>query len=303
MATIRTRLHLYNFLSAKHPAYKAMCEAINANADGRGVWMNTWGGDTAKGGDKFYCGKTNEVVTVDVELDTAHVFGNQWNEAGEGGRRLFDWYEEYQPNRNPDLKRGHWLEVTPEMAETRRLTLKCRYCGHQYGPHHDPLPNPLPGPGLALFCNRCLDSEYLKPDDLPLLRLSSVADQEADRKHTVQPLEGEERERLMARYVERQTTGTDSRAKRRRDKQRADVVSKYEKETAAALAERDGMLWLWDNGVSLDNVIYYPHTGKFSFGWRSEVAPEVESKLLDILCEFPFPYEIKAQKKRAATTA
>lgn len=179
------------------------------------------------------------------------------------------------------------------MAEARRLTLKCRHCGHQYGPWHDPLPEPMPGPGLVLFCSRCLDSEYLEPKDLKLLRLSSVTDQEVNKRGTVAELTEQERAWLMPRYVTRQTTGHDSRSNQRRQKQRADVLKKFEEETAAATAERDGMLWLWDKGLSLDNVIYYSHTGKFSFGWRSPVSAEVESKLLDVISEFPFPYEIK----------
>lgn len=270
MVTFKATLHHYEFESATHPAYKAMCERIAANSDARGEWMNVWA--TGKGERK---GNASEVV----EIETAHIFGNQWNTAD--GRRVFDWYEEYT---HQMFRRGHWLEITPELAELRRVTHSCGYCGKHYGPHHDAMPG-------TPFCTACLDSEYLKAEDLKLLRLLPVCETFGG---TRPDLTDAERAELMPRYVERQTTGTDSRAKARRDKQRADVLEKYTKETTAATQERDGMLWLWDNGVSLDNVIYYDHTRTFSFGWRSPVGAEVKARLLDLLTGFPFAFVIKS---------
>jgi hypothetical protein len=293
MPTFKTTLHRYRFPSGAHPGYKAMTREIEANADGRGHWMHTM--DGGPGGD--FTGPAEGVTSEPVELEAKHIFGNQWNEAdaeGKTGRRLFDWFELARFDGYP-VKAGHWLEITPAMAEARRQTLRCGYCGAQYGPLHA-------APPADGFCAACLDSEHLKPDDLYLLRVLPVAECERPRFQRPNLTEGE-RAALMPRYVERQTTGTDSRANAKRQKQRADVLKKYEAETTAATAERDGMLWLWDHGVSLDNVIYYSHTGKFSFGWRSPVADEVKAALLDLLCEFPFPYEIKATSGKTATVA
>lgn len=78
------------------------------------------------------------------------------------------------------------------------------------------------------------------------------------------------------------------------------MLSKYESEKRSNEIEKEGMLWLWDKGFSLDNVIYYSHTGKFGFGWRSPLSDVVASKLLDIISEFPFPYEIKSESKTYA---
>lgn len=69
------------------------------------------------------------------------------------------------------------------------------------------------------------------------------------------------------------------------------------KDTRNATTERDGKLWIWDHGFSLDNVIYYSHTGRFCFGWRQPVSDSVASKLLDVMSEFPFPYTIKSESK------
>lgn len=288
MATLRTTLHHYSFPSGEHPAYKAMCERIKANAEGRGQWMNAipmkddWRREPE--------GERSEVV----EIETDHIFSNQFNTAD--GRRVFDWYEAYLAygNARPPRKVGHWVEITPEIAAARRDTHKCGYCGKLYGPYH----TPAPADG---FCAACLDSPYLKPEDLKLLRLRRVVDDGPPFKDTPELTE-EERAALMPRYVERQTTGADSRAKKARDKQRADVIEKTAKAIDAATEKREGMLWLLDQGINLDNVIYYEHTRKFCFGWRQPVSAEVKSKLLDLLCEFGHAYEIKSTAGDVNTT-
>jgi hypothetical protein len=283
---MKTTLHHYRFASAKDPGYKAMVRTIEANAEGRGHWMNSSGPPNGPDTRDLPGNHTEE-----VELDPTFLFDNQWNEAdradGNAARRLFDWYEEWT---DAKFKRGHWLEITPEMAQARRNTVKCGFCGKHHGPYHTPAPE-------SGFCEACLDSEYLKPTDFPLLRLRPVIqppDRNGPPMDMNRPLTEAELADLMPRYVQRQTTGTDSRAKKARDRQRQNVLDKFAKETRDAKAERDGMLWLWDHGVSLDNVIYYPHAGKFCFGWRSPLAPEVKSALLDLISEFPFEYEIKA---------
>lgn len=283
MTTFKATLHHYNFPSAASPGYKAMCKRINANSEGRGHWMNSWGGD------RYDSSKANTDEVVEIEA--AHIFGNQWNTAD--GRRVFDWFEEYLPDNSE--KRGHWLEITPELAEVRRVTLSCGYCGKHYGPHHDAVP-------VTPFCTACLDSPHLKTEDLKLLRLCPVLEASASSQGRAE-LTDEEKAELMPRYVERQTIGNDSRAKQRRDKERANILEKFAKETEAATDERDGMMWLWDHGISLDNVIYYSHTQVFSFGWRSPVSPEVKSRLLDLLSEFPFQYEIKPATGSTLTNA
>lgn len=291
MTTLKTTLHRYRFPSAAHPEYKAMVRRIEANADGRGHWMHCISGNRGDSARHVLTGGVG-IESEPVELEPAHLFGNQWNEADgtEKGRRLFDWYEEALAvgnSRNP-LKIGHWLEITPEMAEARRQTVKCGYCGHQHGPYH----TPAPADG---FCAVCLDSAYLKPEDLNLLRLRSIAEEGPSFKDRP-PLTDDERTALMARYVERQTTGNDSRAAKNRAKQRADVLAKFEKESAAAATERDGMLWLWDRNIPLDNVIFYDHKNEFSIGWRSALAPEVREQFTLLMTGFPFPWKF-AEKK------
>jgi hypothetical protein len=57
-----------------------------------------------------------------------------------------------------------------------------------------------------------------------------------------------------------------------------------------------------DHGYrDIDNVIYYTHTGKFGFGWRTPLDAAEVSALLDIITEFPYLYEIKAADGRKLT--
>lgn len=282
---MKTKLHHYRFDSEADPRYKAMVADVEANGvEGRGHWMNCIADPKATPHDK-----QSVFAVEDVDIDTSCIFENQWNETTESGnRRLFDWYEGiiYNNGRKSPVRFGHWLEITPEMTAARKDTRKCGYCGHHYGPFHDPIPTDG-------FCHACLDSPYLKEGELHLLRLLPLVGLQ-----TREKLSDEETARLLPMYVDRQTTGTDSRAKAKRDKQRADVLAKYAKESAGAATERDGMLWLWDRGFSLDNVIFYSHTQRFGFGWRDAVSPSVESKLLDVISEFPFGYTIKCADGR-----
>lgn len=220
--------------------------------------------------------------TIDVDIETACIFENQWNTAPPHNQRVFDWFQQYEINRT-QCARGHWLEITPEMQAAREKTLKCGYCGKHYGPHHGPLPD-------NGFCSACLDSPYLKETELHLLRLLPLLGDQK-RRH----LSKEEKAVLQPRYVERQTTGNDSRAVQKREKQRVRILDDFADVTANATTERDGKMWLWEKGMDIDNVIFYDHTGRFGFGWRSPVSATVKSKLLDILVEFPFEYDIKSE--------
>lgn len=282
---MKTKLHhfCYNIDNPKElQAYNAMVLQITKNSEGRGKWMNAIGNR-----DFDYSEKD---TTENIELDTIHLFDNQWNETTESGnRRLFDWYQEVIYNegrKNENIKRGHWLEITPEMAQIRRVTYACGYCGKLYGPHH--------ATSEGEFCGACLDSPYLKESELRLLRLLPVANKHGERK----PLTETELAELLPCYVERQTTGADSRSAKRREKQRQDVLDEFEKDTKNATLERNGKLWLWERGFDLDNVIFYSHVQRFGFGWRKPLGGKVLDKVLSEISEFPYLYTIATEDGR-----
>lgn len=209
----------------------------------------------------------------EVKLEPQHLFADQWN--GET-LRLHDWYEVYDPQLHNKV--GYWLEQTEEMAAYRRDWFACGYCGEQY---HKP---------TQQFCGKCLDSSYLEKKDLHLLRLLPVNATRGERGE----LSSDELAALLPLYIERQTQGKDSRAVAKREAKRKSVIADCAKEIEQATIERDGFLWFLDRNVNVDNLIYYPHANKFSFGWQQPVSAEVESALLEIISEFPFQYEIKS---------
>lgn len=228
----------------------------------------------------YYRNKIKPLNLKKVELDTANLFNNQWNtaptETSDNGLRVFDWAEAIYENRN--IKEGQYLDQTVEMTEIRQRIRKCGYCGKHYDIDHE-----------SNFCNSCLDSEYLEEKDLFLLRLLPISESD----NNCLPLTEAEETEFIPRFTKAQIEGLTERGKKRIAKQRQDIESKFKDTTQNAKNEHDGLLWLLDNGVNINNCIYYDHTSYFCFGWKVPVSKDVRSKLLDMLNEFPFDYDIK----------
>jgi len=273
---MKTILHHYYFIldnATKRGAYEALKARLNESHAGKffNVLADTRNHE-----------RHNE--TEQVELDPTFLFTNQWNEAGGGNRRLFDWYEAIYPNRQ--VKNGHWLEITPEMEAIREQTLTCGYCG-KYIPASEP---------HKWHCEKCLGSQYLKDTDLGLTRLVPVA----SRVRSTQMTDAERAEILPA-YKEAQGLGLITREKALRSRNRLKVddllpeaLRKSNKLIENAKIETKALTWLLDHEINIiDNVIYYNHTKRFCFGWRDPLTADERSKLLDILSEFPFDYDLK----------
>jgi hypothetical protein len=218
-----------------------------------------------------------------IILETEHLFQNQWNSApradSEVGWRVFDHFQAIYLNKF--IKEGYYLEMTQEMRDIRDNVLKCGFCGKQE----------LAETGLV-FCYKCLDSEYLKENDLFLLRLVPCSSNFGSKR---EPLSEAEKAHLLVHYIERQTRGQDSRAVAKRAKQREKVIAKRDKVTETAKTEAEGLIWLLDRNLNIDNVIYYPHTDRFCFGWLQSVSQSVKSEILNFISEFPFDYQIKVE--------
>jgi len=275
-ASIRTRLHSYR-LDLRNANEKEIYEALRkrlASSPGRGSLMNA---PEAADQHKRRC------RAGEVELSTTHFFSNQWNTTRESdpdgkGFRVFDWFEVYEPEPS-SIRSGHYLDITPEMIALRDSVHVCGYCGEM----HD-------APPSDGFCGKCLDSPYLEPKDLKLTRLAPVSDSGVRRKFP--ELNDDEKSTLMPRFVESQTTLNEKRIGKRRD----DIAKKLKDRHQSASNEAEGLLWLIDHGYSGDDVIYYHHSGRFSFGWRNKevgLDGDVADKLTSVLSAgFPFPYDI-----------
>lgn len=266
MTHLKTTLHRYRFNtsnSEEGEAYAALCAELKSTP-GRGHWMHVharpFGEEERKAPPE---GETT--------LETEHIFPNQWNTPT---HRVFDWYECI--HENAYIRSGHYLDITPEMIQARAQTVGCGYCGKQTT---EP---------AGEFCALCLNSPYLVEGQLHLTRLCDLRED-----HKRPELNDAERCYLLPLYIEHQTTGADSRNAAKLKAQRAEIIADRDKAVTNAGKEAEGMLWLMDHGISIGNVIYYGHTGKFCFGWRSGLSPAVMDDLIERLASFPFEREYK----------
>lgn len=273
MKTIKTIIHEYSFwldYAKEKVAYEELCKKLTS------MGLKCF---------ESYGSGSHYDIRLDgreIELETIHLFSNQWNtapikEISETGLRVFDWAQDYFSTGQKKLKRGHWLEQTEEMRGIRKNTVKCGYCGHQ-----EPISD-------KMFCDKCLDSEYLKSNELHLLRLLPIVDDWSK----IYPLNEQENNYLLPLYKDAQLHGLTERGKSGLARQRERIEKEYDDAVKNAKTKRDGMLWLLDRGIKIDNCIYYTHSDKFCFGCRSPVDETFKKELLDILVEFPFEYEIK----------
>ena len=215
----------------------------------------------------------------EIHLETKHLFENQWNTA-EGfqlhNKTEFEWPALH-------IKEGYYIRQNPQMIAVLQGTAKCGYCGH-----HAPV-------GEKDFCDKCISSPYLKISNLHLLRMEPIEVPERRTGKTLKiprnakPLSEEELAVVMPRYMEAQTKLREQQAA----KLRADVEAGLSKLVELATIKRDGMIWILDAGIPTENLIFYPHTRTFCFGWRNPVSKEVRAELVEKLKQFPFDFEIK----------
>jgi hypothetical protein len=281
---IKTRIFTYYF-NVNDEKQSAAWSALVDERKAAGAKMHeSWGGKSSH----FSFIDEKGLNGKEIELETDHLFDDQWNtgpvNGSENGLRVFEFAMDAPINLPKHYKKGHYLEITEEMRAFKADWLKCGYCGHD---KHK-------SAGLV-FCPDCLDSVHLKPEDLHLLRLAPAGASFGVKRAELTEAEKSE---LLPKYVHAQTIAKGSRAKAHAEKVRADVLKKAEQEIENATTERNGMIWLLDHGLNIENVIYYNHTQRFGFGWRQAVSKEVENAILEQISEFPFLYEIKCADGR-----
>ena len=213
-----------------------------------------------------------------IELETKNLFDDQWNTDPiqgifDSGFRAFNWVEFQFTNRN--IKAGYWLEQTQEMRHILANTYKCRYCGAM---HKNP---------KQKFCDKCLGSRYLTPDDFYLTRTLPVSFIGKIPKVTE-----EEYNEIITRYKEAQIKANTTRQKEHMLSRAEPNEKAYEKALYIAHQEYYGNKWLIEHGINLE-PIYYKHTDMWCWGWSTKVAPELKEWLLSELEGFPYNFEIK----------
>ena len=214
----------------------------------------------------------------EIHLETKHLFESQWNTAE--GFRLHNKTEFEWPALH--IKEGYYIRQNPQMIAVLQGTAKCGYCNHQA---------PV---GEKDFCDNCISSIFLEEPRLYLLRMEPIEKPERRTGGVVKASRREaltqaEHDVILPRYFGAQT----KLQQEREEKLRAAIKRTYERAVDIAETEAKGMFWLLDEGISTENLIFYPHTKTFCFGWRHPVSKEVKAVLLEKLKEFPFNFDIK----------
>lgn len=212
----------------------------------------------------------------EIEIETEHIFSDQFTEKGGKGRRLFDWYLQYRLEIK-SIKQGHYVEDLTELNKLRTGTFACGYCGKT---------------GTGEFCDRCLGSEYLETDQLHLLRLYSKIEYMPKRPELTE----EEAAWLIPAWEEAQGLGkiATDRARLAVWRMKVDKLVPDAEEEALGVVEtakfkRDCYTWLLDHKYKdLYNTIIYKD-GVLTFGWREKV----DEGLKELLKDAPFKWKIK----------
>lgn len=277
-SNITTRLIAY-YLDLTKPEEAEVYKRICADLKAKGLHKFATYANSSTTEYREFRAKIDALNGGPVELETAHIFNDQWNTApifGGNGLRVFDWAESIFDNKK--IKSGYYLDQTSAMVCIRRNTNACGYCGHQEAAQKG-----------NVFCPCCIGSEYLKATELHLTRMVAVVNHHVARAE----LSEAEKEHLMPLYVNAQIFGNTERDKARKAKERADILAKRDKAIANATTEYEGFTWLMDKGVSVSNLIYYSHTGRFCIGWRAPLDKASADAVSSALVGFPFPLDIK----------
>jgi hypothetical protein len=252
---MKTKLHRYYFDTSNPDeleAYNELNKTLKATP-GRGQWMNVY--PTASLDYK-------NVPIGEVTLETKHLFSNQWNT--ECGHRVFDWYEGIYPNKS--IKRGHYLDITPEMTAIRDTTFKCGYCGKEVN--------------KGVYHLECLSSEYITPECFSLLHPKAVSDTTRYEKLTK-----EEMERYTTLWF-----------KAKEHHARASIesnVAAYKKDREIQERKFSLKIRLLERGIPKDLFIVYD-LDNVTFGWNEPVSELIADWLEAKLKNMDIPWTIKS---------
>lgn len=237
----------YHLLGPSDPEYKEMKDYL--------LWsghhhFNVW----AEHGERKL-----PLGTHTYELDEKHLFDDQVNTTC--GKRVHDWAD-YMPYVSYTKPRwGHYIENLDELNDLRRTYFKCGYCGHT--------------DKVGGWCEKCRGSQYLTPDHFHLLKMRQLTTK--PKKHEVP--------KLVLKDIEEQQAAT---ATRLAEKDLADTFKQLEQKKRNAEIEIEFRRYCISKGlnnVTLQNLIYYPHTKTFNFGWRNTLnaaqITDIKSRLGD----------------------
>ena len=278
---MNTTIHQYRY-NLGNPTEAKQYADLCTRMEAQGIkCFEAWGRGS------FYNPALHGVV---IELETKHLFDNQWNTApipgiSDKGLRVFDWAQDCLDNKR--IKMGHWLEQTPEMIEVRANRRKCGYCGKQYDLRDDG--------GAPKFCQECLWSQFLKREDLYLVRVVELGARKFPK------LTSEELAELLPLYEAEQAGKGSERSKQARERIGQRIEEEYKSAKQKAETKYGAMRWLFERGASvrlMENTIYYKHKDVFTFGWQDKLEEGADLDwLMREMSEFPYRYNIKTKHR------
>ena len=212
-----------------------------------------------------------------IHIETKHLFNNQFNT--KEGFRLWNWRENIFLNK--DIKEGYYIKMPKEYFNLLENTFSCGYCGKQYTREEKTKKD-------LSFCDSCLGNEYLKEDNLFLLRLKRIND-----KTERLPLNDCDNEVLTDINLKEFERLNKIRLRKKIKRLKEELLKDKQNDIKNIRAEFKGFMWCLNKGIETDNLIYYKHTKTFTFGWRDKLNFEKEQQLKKQLINFPYLYELK----------
>lgn len=205
-------------------------------------------------------------------IETKHIFANQYNTVE--GFRIHEYNRRYSEYNHSLTDIGYYInpEDIKKIREVQKQVKVCNYCEAQYWN------------SKQKWCNKCLGSEYLAESEMYMLELLPLLD---DRSAINKDIK-------IPKYLINKKRKLYNAKMHLKNKQRqANDLEEAKQGIIEAKTKYNAKKWLIDNNVYTDNVIYYSHLKKFSFGWRGTLDSQYKSRLLDVLSKFPYDYEIK----------
>jgi DNA-directed RNA polymerase subunit RPC12/RpoP len=208
--------------------------------------------------DSLYQSEEFAKYPKEATVETDFLFENQFNT--KEGQRLFDWREPTVYNGNVRSRRrfGYYISEGLELLnEVRRTQYACGYCGKRYD---------MSKGTTQEFCDACLSSEYLTKERLELLYLVPVIynDKKA---HEIRKKSAKTVPFSWSEIEKKQEIARRERLKR----EAARKLERLKAERALKDYEISVQIALLENGIEIDNLIYYSHTGSWCLGWRDPI--------------------------------
>jgi len=201
---------------------------------------------------------------------TKYLFSDQYNTVQTDahiGYRIHDWTEKICDNKK--IKSGYYLSEEEDLQALIKNIYRCGWCGHQYTKEEAK---------KIKYCDKCRDDLNLGPERYSLLVLKPLK------------YSGKKIEKLPESVVIDILKQQKEAAKKQLEKSNKRKLEVLAQDIEDAKIEYEAFLWLIDNDIHIDNIIYYSHRDKFCFGWKTSYNEEEETKLRARLSNFPYKY-------------